>query len=647
MLPVNLPCKKLIRLVHIIFLIILTHLIDPVIVISTADISSDDFNASVFKTSRRHFVSPTENCTVSTNGMQVSISVHDCTFHDIFRAGNFTPRIIKYVSDTDFEIELKFDSVLNAIYQFEAVLAKQDDRKFFRSDFYNAGIKTRVLCAGISSEQSNAIQKEISGLRNLFYMRVKRVGNDWTYSYSYNHKIWTRLSAFPSYSIVIPTKSIGIFSLSSSGNKALNAFEDYFFNIFEASSPSTNINPLDHEFDVGEPTTLSKTIAEKCLLVYKRQKKSVDIANEFLSVNNDPATLFTTPDSSSIDIWYAKYQGNGTYYQAFGQIGLPQRWINILGNAFDPDGLALLTYSLRGGPEKHLTIGPDRRRLQRPGDFNVEIALAELIPSPDTNKVVITATDFLGNHSKVTVNVEYFEGNVWPDVYSLNWRDVEKIDEATQVIDGLWMQQNNSVRTVIPGYDRLIAIGDVLWKDYEIIVPVTIKDILTNVNAPGVGILLRWDGHHQWNNDQPSYGWHPMGALGWYRYKGGVKGARLMIIGGESDLKIEDTSGKKLTFGETYIFKMRVQTINNSNSSKYSLKVWKQGQSEPLEWDLVGEEDHSSLPNGSLLLVAHNADASFGNVTVLPLSKSISPLISTQSKMKAIVTEALIQKPQP
>lgn len=339
---------------------------------------------------------------------------------------------------------------------------------------------------------------------------------------------------------------------------------------------------------------------------------------------------------TSFDIWYAQDQGNGIYYQSFGKIGIPQRWVNILGNVSDPDGLETLTYSLRGGPQKSLTIGPDGHRLQSPGDFNVEIAFTDLVPSPKLNRIVITATDSLGNQSQVTVDVEYFDGNVWPATYSVDWNDVQKIDAASQIVDGLWTLENGTVRTAIPGYDRLIAIGDVLWEDYEVSVPITIHSILSGVNRPGVGVLLRWDGHHAWDNAQPTHGWYPMGILGWYRYVMGITGARLEMIGGESDLDIKDTSGKKMTFGVTYNFEMRVETISGIGS-RYSMKVWEQGQAEPSRWDLVGEEDFSSPLKGSLLLLAHNTDASFGKVTVSPLSASSSPIITMQPADQSII----------
>ena len=69
---------------------------------------------------------------------------------------------------------------------------------------------------------------------------------------------------------------------------------------------------------------------------------------------------------TTIDVWYGAEQ-------TFGARGRPQRWLNVLGNTSDPDGVASLTYSLNGGSEVSLNLGPDDFRLDEDGDFNIEI----------------------------------------------------------------------------------------------------------------------------------------------------------------------------------------------------------------------------------------------------------------------------------
>ena len=81
--------------------------------------------------------------------------------------------------------------------------------------------------------------------------------------------------------------------------------------------------------------------------------------------------------------------------QVFGRNGLPQPWVNVVGNVRDGDGLSSLHYSLNGGVPKDMGLGSDTRRLQDPGDFNADIRTSAL--TAGDNRVVFTAKDMLGH----------------------------------------------------------------------------------------------------------------------------------------------------------------------------------------------------------------------------------------------------------
>ena len=330
------------------------------------------------------------------------------------------------------------------------------------------------------------------------------------------------------------------------------------------------------------------------------------------------------PSDTTIDIWYGPNQ-------IFAEVGIPQRWINILGRVTDGDGDVTLTYSLNGSPELPLTVGPDDRRLQDPGDFNVEISYIDPELLLGTNEVVITATDPCGNQTVETVYFEFGDGTIWPLPYTVDWTDFLNLQDvaqvqAVQVVDGLWVLDSGAdvgIRSVNTGYDRLVAVGDMDWDDYEVTVPITIHGIDATTGPvsgpPGVGVLMRWDGHYDWDGSQPTWGYYPMGALAWYRYLTDSLGARLRMIGGDNGRFLaEDTSGFKLSFGVRYIFKVRVETIPGQGG-RYSLKVWEDGEPEPSDWNLVAQGTLSDPQNGSFLLLAHHADVTFGNISVTPL----------------------------
>lgn len=175
-----------------------------------------------------------------------------------------------------------------------------------------------------------------------------------------------------------------------------------------------------------------------------------------------------------------------------------------------------------------------------------------------------------------------------------------------------------------------MAIGDASWNDYEVSVPVTIRSA-TSAFA-GVGILMRWTGHTDdpisgW---QPKTGWWPLGALGWYRWTTSYPQGRLQLEGNQDHLIDWDSSGQRLENNVPYIFKMRVET-GVGQVPWYGLKVWKEGDPEPADWVLSGQEGPEDPQHGSFLLLAHRVDANFGDVTVTSIREvchSLSTAVS-------------------
>ena len=114
-----------------------------------------------------------------------------------------------------------------------------------------------------------------------------------------------------------------------------------------------------------------------------------------------------------------------------------------------------------------------------------------------------------------------------------------RISDVAQVVDGDWViNPNGTVSATDIGYDRLLAIGDLSWTDYEVEVPIKVKSIDPAgfeypSGAPAIGILMRWPGHYDEDGRQPRWGFSPMGALGWYRFKEGTPG-RLILSDGRA-----------------------------------------------------------------------------------------------------------------
>jgi regulation of enolase protein 1 (concanavalin A-like superfamily) len=309
------------------------------------------------------------------------------------------------------------------------------------------------------------------------------------------------------------------------------------------------------------------------------------------------------------------------------------------------------SFSLNGGASEFLQVGADDRRLVGTGDFNVEIAATRLLRG--LNTLTITFVDLYGATTTQSVEILAEQGRQWPLPYSIDWDQVTDLTDVAQVVDGHWRVENGQLRTVDIGYDRLVAVGDLDWTDYELTVPITphSKDdsgYEFPSSGPAIGLLLRWPGHYQVDDRQPRWGYAPLGALGWYRFQ--TNGTNKLVLSDGDGLN--DVSGPntfQLQFGTTYVFKMRVQTITTGANPghQYTLSVWQQGQPEQSGVTISSLQPLTGVQSGSALLVAHHIDASFGDISVTRINSAIKPTISPAGGIYTAGQTISITSPDP
>ncbi len=331
-----------------------------------------------------------------------------------------------------------------------------------------------------------------------------------------------------------------------------------------------------------------------------------------------------------IDVWY------GTP-QKFGQNGNPQRWVNIVGNVIDPDGtLPELEYMLNGGTPRSLNVGGPhlgeayRLRLYRDGDFNIDINKDDLLDGANT--VVITASDTLSETTS-TVTVNYSAGEVWDLPTEIKWSKASSIQNVAQVVDGDWELTGAGVRpkTGQTGYDRIIAVGDLAWQDFEAEVDITVDGYSEEgfggkQVVPAIGLVMRWEGHTTTPDlcDQPLCGYLPVGATSWYAFKSKTSPDGQFSLWVKPSGKVEDPSGYTLNWGETYTWKVRAESVPGTRGV-FKMKVWPAGDSEPTDWLITMPGTGNSLQNGSLLLLSHHVDVTFGDVKVSEVTPGEGP----------------------
>lgn len=313
-----------------------------------------------------------------------------------------------------------------------------------------------------------------------------------------------------------------------------------------------------------------------------------------------------------IDIWYGDEQ-------RFGHLGIPQRWINILG-CVNAEHIASLHYRLDGSAPKPLCIGPDGHRLAMPGDFNVELAFGAL--EPGKHLLTLVAQEHKRTCVQRDVELVIERQNRWPLPCHIEWRSASSIQEVAQVVDGHWKLTANGVRVVDPYYDRVIAFGDLGWTDYEVRTTVTFHGLRVpfaekgdaGANVIHAALATRWPGHDE-DERQPHVKWFPLGATAEFRVNPSWQGCSWRILGGGS-VVVEAAEEQSISLGKPYHMKHRVKSASDG-TTHYRVKLWEAGLPEPKTWAVELCKPQNSVRQGGALLIAHYTDVSFGDVEVI------------------------------
>lgn len=647
---------------------------------------SDDFSSGTLDTGLWSFINPVGDGSYSLDGSHIQLSVPAAVDHDLWSSGNDSARITQFINNTDFEIEAKFTTPVSQMYQMQGLLVEQDAGNYIRVDFSYDGSNTEILSVYFVNGVPTSKNEVVVSSGDPMYLRLRRQTNQWTVSFSVDGVTWHVARIF---NHALTANTVGVFAGNAGGASAPahTAVVDYFFNtaapvipedgqtISDSTAPFirdiqrlAGSNQFTATWETDELATsrieyglttsyelgfvdqggmhTNHSVTVPGLIAgndYHFRLRSIDANSNTVYSSDQRITVSNNP---FIDVW------NGSS-QTFGQLGSnAQRFINVLGHVSGPSPISSLVYSLNGGSSRFLSRGADGRRLQKNNDFNVEIEHLDLINGANT--LAITATDSSGGQHTEYVTLNYQAGNSWPLPYSIDWSNVSSVEDASQIVDGMWYIENDSVRTGDIGYDRLLNIGDISWTNYEVTVPVTLhgldpicSDIASNNcnGGPILGLLARWQGHHP-STSQPSSNWIPLGALGAYQWKYNLSKLTtepaLHLIGGQGSSVVKDRS-IPLPVDVPHIFKLRADTVGADH--QYKFKIWPQGQAEPPQWDLeITQNFAESFGNGSLLLLAHYVDASFGDVTVVPLdgSADTTPPAITNIQVTASDTTATV-----
>ena len=552
---------------------------------------SDNFDAPVLD-NRWYVEDTTASSTITPLAGLLSMSVPGGQRHDLTTANRGAVRLLQPVDNSNFQVQVGFESVVNFSSQLQGVVFEQSDNTLIRFDLFSDGSTVRAFVGDLNPTRLQTRANVVVNGAVPGTLRVTRTGDNWLFEYSANDgATWQTIYQ-------------GVIAISLS-----------------------RMGPM-----VGNANPQIASVPEHTAFV------------DYFWSNTDPIAI-TDPGLTGGPM-FTIFGGNGLVWDGspldFGAPGLTQPDVNVLGRVLDPNGVTSITYSVNGRDPVRMGLGTTNcavgisctRRLANNGDFNADIDASLL--NAGLNTVTIRAVDGAFNVSTIAVPVNYTPGLQFPLPYSVDWNSSPDVYERSQAIDGRWVREGDTVRTNEIGYDRLLAVGDGNWASFEAEVPVTINSFDQAgyefpSGGPGIGFIPHWLGHTPTGIVQPKYGFQSrLGALVWYRYRNDANAERFEIRDSQAALVAEDLTGRRLSVGTTYIFKLQAQTGSATTGPTYRLKVWEAGTTEPFTWDIESALPPGSPDQGSLALVAHHVDATFGDVQVRDLS-AVSPLVSPTS----------------
>ena len=194
-----------------------------------ASLFSDTFSSTTLD-SRWRFFDPVGDVSLSLTGSNAELGVPSGATHDLWKgSGNKAPRLLQPVTNIDFGIEVKFESIPELQYQIQGVIVQEDDGKLLRMGTYHNGSDLLLFAALLDGNSASVFHNAAPAGGDIpAYLRVERVGNNWTYQYSIDGSTWVQVTTFTQALVVT---EVGFYGGNAGSNPAFTASADYFMDL--------------------------------------------------------------------------------------------------------------------------------------------------------------------------------------------------------------------------------------------------------------------------------------------------------------------------------------------------------------------------------------------------------------------------------
>ena len=276
-----------------------------------ANPTSDDFHDTTRTKSVWRFAQPsrTRFSGLGTQDAWLVMDIPTGTRLDFWTDLKNAPAVFQDISNGDFEVVARFQSVSSATYQSEGIVIKQDANTLLRFDC-NYGQNGLVFYSGYLSGASASTYSTtgMSGIGGQVWIKVKRSGDTWTGWYSADGTTYTQATQFTQ---AFNSDSVGVFVANGDpGNgipPGITCNVDYFFNttspispedpVGSAVAPSFTTQPTSVTVSTGQTATFSVQVSGSPTPSLQWQKNGVNISGAMDSSYTTPSA--TIPDSGS------------------------------------------------------------------------------------------------------------------------------------------------------------------------------------------------------------------------------------------------------------------------------------------------------------------------------------------------------------
>jgi len=192
---------------------------------------SDEFAAGLLDANVWTVEAPPD-ATVSVAGGHAVLSLPGGANHDAFLGGNLSARLLQAISNSDFHVIAKFDSVPAAAFAGQGILVQQDNGTYLRFEIASNGAQLSVSSASVGGgNETNLFSVPFAGTGSSIWLEVKRVGDVWALNTSTDGVTYTTAGTFDQ---PIRVSAIGPYAWNYNGDvsasPAMTSQVDFFHN---------------------------------------------------------------------------------------------------------------------------------------------------------------------------------------------------------------------------------------------------------------------------------------------------------------------------------------------------------------------------------------------------------------------------------